>query len=111
MTRLPVIHRSLVLLLGLLALLWAQVLGGWHRIEHLDGHSAHHDSALFADHDDSGRDCRLFDALSAGAGPTSADPVLPIDRLPEARFEAVPKPPLRSTRTHHACARAPPDLT
>jgi hypothetical protein len=102
--------RSLILLLCLLALLLAQGLGLLHRIDHLDGHSAHHDSALFADHDESGRDCQLFDALSTGVGPSGAHPPLLAGPAPAEALSIPPAPAIRSARPRHAHARAPPWL-
>jgi len=109
--RVPVSRRrSLILWLSLLALLLAQGLGLLHRIDHLDGHASHHDSALFADHDESGRDCRLFDALSAGAGPATSLPVLVAGPSPGTEFTTAPELSVCSARPRHARARAPPWL-
>jgi hypothetical protein len=101
--------RLLIHQLCLLALLLVQVLGLLHRIAHIDeGQSTHHESALFADHDDSGRECRLFDALSTGAGPSGVHPPLLAGPAPAEALSFHPAPAIRSARPRHALARAPP---
>lgn len=111
----PLTGASVLSALVVLALLWAQVAGVLHRIEHAGGLPATHAETVFvasAGADDASssslHSCVLFDGLCMADGlPTAALPV-PVPQLVDAESTAVAFVSWHSTFVGHFLSRGPP---